>query len=304
MILECIPNFSEGRRKDVVQTILESARISGVRILDMAMDGDHNRSVMTAVGEAQDLAEAMFRAAKAAVTLIDLRGHRGCHPRMGSVDVIPFVPLKGATMEDAVRWAENLGHRIAEELELPVYLYEMAATKPQHKNLADVRRGQFERLRHKMAEDPPDYGPPYPHPTAGAVAIGARNPLIAFNVLLNTNDMNIAKKVAESVRASTGGLSGVKALPMNTLSRARVQVSMNLVDYPKTPLPRALEAVRQEAGRFGVSIFRTELVGLMPARALVDTARYYLQQVDFDLTQVLEWALCHEDSEDTDPKLP
>ena len=262
------------------------------------MDADHNRSVMTAVGEAEDLSEAMFRAARTAVEYIDLRVHQGTHPRMGAVDVMPFVPLVGATMENAVQVAEKLGRRMGKELQLPVYLYEMAATKSYHKNLADVRRGQFEGLSSKMANDPPDFGPAYPHPTAGAVAVGARNPLIAFNILLNTDSMDVAGKVAESVRGSTGGLIGVKALPMNTVSQGKVQVSMNLVDYPKTPLPRALEMVREEAGRWGVSIFRTELVGFMPAQALVDTARYYLQQFDFELTDVLEWALCRPQEED------
>ncbi len=303
MILECVPNFSEGRRKDIVQAIVDSSGISGVRILGMALDVDHNRSVMTAVGEAEDLAEAMFQAAAMAVKHIDLRAHQGVHPRMGAVDVIPFVPLRGATMADAVSVAKRLGHRLAEELHLPVYLYEMAATKSQHKNLADVRRGQFEGLSNKMASDPPDYGLPYPHPSAGAVAVGARNPLIAFNVLLNTNDMEVAQKIAQSVRASTGGLAGVKALPMNTVSQARVQVSMNLVDYPKTPLPRALEMVRQEALRFGVNIFRTELVGFMPAQALVDVARYYLQQCDFEMTHVLEWSLSQLDQKGQGPKI-
>ncbi|MCL5013918.1 MAG: glutamate formimidoyltransferase [Firmicutes bacterium] len=298
MILECVPNFSEGRRPDVVEAIARSAEIPGVRVLGIAMDADHNRSVMTAVGEAEDLSEAMFRAARTAVEYIDLRVHQGTHPRMGAVDVMPFVPLVGATMENAVQVAEKLGRRMGKELQLPVYLYEMAATKSYHKNLADVRRGQFEGLSSKMANDPPDFGPAYPHPTAGAVAVGARNPLIAFNVLLNTDSMDVAGKVAESVRGSTGGLIGVKALPMNTVSQGKVQVSMNLVDYPKTPLPRALEMVREEAGRWGVSIFRTELVGFMPAQALVDTARYYLQQFDFELTDVLEWALCRPQEED------
>ncbi|MCL4495468.1 MAG: glutamate formimidoyltransferase [Firmicutes bacterium] len=321
MILECVPNFSEGRRPDVVEAIARSAEIPGVRVLGIAMDADHNRSVMTAVGEAEDLSEAMFRAARTAVEYIDLRVHQGTHPRMGAVDVMPFVPLVGATMENAVQVAEKLGRRMGKELQLPVYLYEMAATKSYHKNLADVRRGQFEGLSSKMANDPPDFGPAYPHPTAGAVAVGARNPLIAFNpayphptagavavgarnpliafnILLNTDSMDVAGKVAESVRGSTGGLIGVKALPMNTVSQGKVQVSMNLVDYPKTPLPRALEMVREEAGRWGVSIFRTELVGFMPAQALVDTARYYLQQFDFELTDVLEWALCRPQEED------
>lgn len=291
MLLECVPNFSEGRRADVIMAIATAAKMPGVRVLGIEGDADHNRCVLTMVGEPQDLMEAVCRTAQVAVETINLQEHHGTHPRMGAVDVIPFIPLQDATMADAIRAAKGVGQRLGEALQIPVYLYDQAATTPGRKNLADVRRGEFEGLAHRMALDPPDFGPVIPHPTAGAIAVGARWPLIAFNVFLNTDNMDIAKRVARAVRGSSGGLVGVKALAMNTASQGQVQVSLNLVDYPRTPLPRAIELIRQEAMGFGVSVSRTELVGLMPVQALLDTARYYLQQPNLRLEQVLEWTL-------------
>ncbi|PSR28177.1 MAG: glutamate formimidoyltransferase [Sulfobacillus thermosulfidooxidans] len=296
MLIESVPNFSEGRRSEVMAAIADAARIDGVKVLGMEGDPDHNRSVLTVVGEPQALVEAIFRAAQVAVTHINLHNHHGTHPRMGAIDVVPFIPLQDATMEDAVDAARKLGRRFAQDLNIPVYLYEQAATKPERKNLADVRRGQFEGLSQRMVSDPPDFGPAHPHPTAGASAIGARLPLIAFNVFLNTTDMTVARNVARAVRGSSGGLVGIKALAMNTVSHGQVQVSLNLVDYPKTPLPRALEMIRQEAMRYGVTVSHTELVGFMPAQAILDTVRYYLQQPEFRLDQILEWAIMADSS--------
>lgn len=274
-----------------MRAIASAAQIPGVKVLGMEGDRDHNRSVLTLAGESGALVEAVFQAAATAAAQIDLRRHAGTHPRMGAVDVVPFIPLEGATMDDAVGAARQLGHRVGEELGIPVYLYERAASNPFHRNLADVRRGQFEGLAERLAADLPDYGPAVPHASAGAVAIGARLPLIAFNVFLNTADIRVAQAVARNVRHSGGGLSGVKALAMDTVSQGQVQVSLNLVDYPRTALPRAVEMVRQEALQYGVSVARTELVGMMPIQALLDTARYYLQQPHLSMAQVLEWSL-------------
>lgn len=291
MWVECVPNFSEGRDPLVLQAIGEAARGHNVKILGFEGDPDHNRSVMTLVGPGEDVAEAVMRAARVAIARIDLTRQTGNHPRMGAVDVIPFVPLEGTPMAYAVELARRTGERLAREEGVPVYLYEEAARHPSRRNLADVRRGQFEGLGARMAADPPDFGVPRPHPTAGAAAVGARRPLIAFNVYLNTTDMAVARAVARAVRGSDGGLRGVKALAMNTERRGRVQVSMNVVDYPTTPLPRVVEMVRQEAGRFGVSVVGSELVGFLPVAALIDTARYYLQLHDLDAGRVLEWAM-------------
>ncbi|POB11916.1 glutamate formimidoyltransferase [Sulfobacillus sp. hq2] len=294
MWIECVPNFSEGRRLDVMQAIAEAAASAGARVLGMEGDYDHNRSVLTLAGETATVEEAVLRAAFVAVSQIDLRRHVGTHPRMGAIDVIPFIPLEGTNMADAVQAAQRVGERLGRELGLPVYLYEHAATIPQRRNLADVRRGEFEGLAARMSSDVPDYGPSSPHPSAGAVAVGARRPLIAFNVFLNTTDIQVAQAVAKAVRNSSGGLAGVKALAMDTVSQGQVQVSLNLVDYPKTSLPRAVEMVRQEAQQYGVSVARTELVGLMPVQALLDTARYYLQQPDLTLERILEWQLMEQ----------
>ena len=295
MWVECIPNFSEGSDRKVLERILTAAEGNGARVLGFEGDIDHNRAVMTLAGDGEAVLQAVFAAASVAVTEIDLTRQSGTHPRLGAVDVVPFVPLGATPMAYAVDLAERLGRRMGEELAVPVYLYEQAATRPERKNLAEVRRGQFEGLAARMLHDPSEFGPQSPHPTAGAVAVGARLPLIAFNVFLTAEELEIARAVARAVRGSSGGLVGVKALAMDTVHRGRVQVSLNLIDYPTTTLPAAIEMVRREAGRYGVAIAHTELIGLMPAQAMVDSLRYYLQLPNFEAEQVVELALAgHE----------
>ncbi len=290
-MFECIPNFSEGRRPEVLEALRRAAEVPGVRVLGLDADPDHNRAVMTLVGPRGSLLTSVFATIRQALETIDLTRHEGVHPRMGAVDVVPFVPLQGSSEAEAIEMARELGRRVGDELQVPVYFYELAATRPERRNLADVRRGQFEALSVRMAADPPDCGPPEPHPTAGAVAIGARRPLIAFNVYLNTGSMAVARRVAKAVRGSSGGLVGVKALAMDTRNHGRVQVSMNLVDYRTTPLPRALELVREEARQLGVLVVQTELVGFMPFDAVEDAMRYYLQLPGFSRHRVLEVAI-------------
>jgi glutamate formiminotransferase len=297
MWVECVPNFSEGRRREVLQGLLAAAAVPGVRVLGLSADPDHNRAVLTLAGEGEAVLEAVFRASRLAVAEIDLRQHRGTHPRIGAVDVVPFVPLGGTPMSACVELARQLGRRLGEELQLPVYLYERAATRPDRQNLADVRRPQFEGLA-AWFEDPahrPDFGPPRPHPTAGAAAVGARPPLVAFNVFLDTQEVDVAKRVARAVRGSNGGLRGVKALAMDTETRGRVQVSMNLVDPGRTGLATALDMVRREAARYGVAVTGTELVGFVPLDALVQAAQYTLQLHGLSRNHVLEWALLAPD---------
>ncbi len=287
-MLECALNLSEGRRPDVIQSIASSAQ--GVRVLDIASDTDHNRTVLTFVGEPKDAVEAAFRVCQAAVGLIDMGQHSGAHPRMGAVDVIPFVPLQQASMDDAIGAARAVGQRLGTELGIPVFLYEEASTRPDRRNLADVRRGEYEGLAAKLA-DPrwtPDYGPLLPHPTAGATAVGARIYLVAYNVNLNTFDLDIAQAIARSIRAKTGGLHNVKALGVLLEDRHLTQVSMNVVDPFHTPLYRVMEMVRVEAARYGVAVVGSEIVGLVPLSVLLETARYYLQLEGFADDQVLE----------------
>lgn len=289
--LECVPNFSEGNRPEVMEALADAAAQNGVKVLGTSSDPDHNRSVLTFAGPAVRVVRAAVAAARVAVAAIDMRVQRGIHPRMGAVDVIPLIPLAPATMEDAAAAAAELGRSLSEELGLPVYLYAQSATTPAHRRLADVRRGEFEGLTQKMLQDPPDFGLPAPHPSAGAVAVGARGPLIAFNVYLATEDVAVAREVARRVRGSSGGLVGVQALGLDTVHQGMVQVSMNLVDYPATTLPAVMEMVRREAAQLGVLVARSELVGLMPAQALLDTARYYLQLPRLQADEVLEWTL-------------
>ncbi len=289
-LVECIPNFSEGRRKEVVDRIVAAIESAGVAVLDVEMDPAHHRSVVTFVGEPEAVLEAAFRGAAEAVQLIDLNQHRGEHPRIGAVDVIPFVPLEGATMELCVDLARRLGQRLAEELNLPVYLYEEAAARPDRKDLANIRKGEYEGLREAIRTDPdraPDFGPRELGP-AGAVAVGARHPLIAYNVNLNTPDLSIAKKIARAVRHRTGGFRYVKALGMETPDPNVVQVSMNMTRYTRTPLHRVLEAIRSEAARYGVTVRESEIVGLVPEDALLDAAEHYLQLNRFSRDQILE----------------
>jgi glutamate formiminotransferase len=290
-IVECVPNFSEGRDPAKVDAIVEAIRAAGGTILHRTLDPDHNRSVVTFAASAEAVGEAAFRGVQKAVELIDLRHHRGVHPRIGAADVVPFVPVQGVTMADCVRIAEAAGQRIWEELRVPVYLYEAAARRPQYADLANVRRGQFEGLGLEAAENSarcPDFGNPGVHPTAGACAVGARKLLIAFNVNLETVDLAIARQIARTVRASSGGLPFVKAMGVPLASRNLVQVSMNLTDFEQTPLHRAFEAVRAEAARHGVGIAGTEIIGLTPAKALELAAAVYLQIENFELSSVLE----------------
>lgn len=292
MIVECVPNFSEGRRPAVIEAIVAEIRAAApVRILSVAPDADHNRTVVTFVGGPEECLAAALAGARAATRLIDLTVHRGNHPRMGATDVVPFVPVSGVTMEQCVQLARRLGEALAKELNIPVYLYEEAATRPGRRNLADVRRGEFEGIREEIQTNPdriPDFGPPEVHPTAGCTAVGARQFLIAYNVNLGTSDMEVARRIARAVRGSSGGLVGVKALPVELKDRRQVQVSMNLVNFKDTPIHRAFELVKLEAERYGVPVVGSEVVGLLPLEALAGVARHYLRLDGFKTDQVLE----------------
>ena len=294
-IVECVPNFSEGRRKEVVDAIAQAiASVPGVRVLDQEMDADHNRSVITFVGDRTSVAEAAFRGAKKAVELIDMSRHRGEHPRVGALDVLPFVPIAGVTMDDCVDLARAVGKRIADELQVPVYLYEAAATRPDRRALPDVRRGEYEGLKTEIGTNPdrkPDFGPPRLHPTAGACVVGARPVLIAWNVNLRTTDVGVAKRIAKAIRESDGGLPAVRAKGFDLADRGLVQVSMNMVDYRKTSLVQAFEAIRVLAAKEGVEIAESEIIGLVPLDALVEAATQYLKLARFHREQILETRL-------------
>jgi len=294
-IVECVPNFSEGRRKTVIDQIVTAmARCTGAQVLDVQSDPDHNRSVVTLVGEPEAVVEAAFQGIVEAAKLIDMNHHRGEHPRMGATDVVPFVPIRGLKMEDCVELARQLGERVGNELGIPVYLYEAAATRPERCNLADVRRGEYEALKEEIATNrdrAPDFGPAALG-TAGATAIGARPALIAYNVYLNSNDVKPAQAIARAVRHSSGGLRHVKAVGL--LVEGQAQVSMNLTDYQRTPVHRVLEMIRCEAARFGLTVTHSEVVGLLPAEALIDAARFYLQLADLSPSQILENRLSDE----------
>jgi len=291
-LIECVPNFSEGRRQEVINSIADAIRSTpGVTLLDVESNPDHNRSVVSFVGEPGPVRQAALAASAKAIELIDLNKHKGEHPRMGAVDVVPFVPLSGATMDDCVTLAEEFGKEFAERFRVPVFLYEEAASMPERRNLADVRAGEFEGLRDKIGRDPakkPDFGPDKIHPTAGATAVGAREILIAFNVNLGTNDLAIAKKIAHQLRAKDGGLAYVKALGFELKERGIVQVSMNMTDYHKSQLFKAEELVELFAERHGVPVVGSEIVGLVPMDALVDSAEFYLKLENFSREQVLE----------------
>jgi glutamate formiminotransferase / 5-formyltetrahydrofolate cyclo-ligase len=290
-IIESIPNISEGRRPDVIGRVADRVRATpGVRLLDHSSDASHNRSVFTLAGDAAALKEATLALFAEATEAIDLREHRGEHPRVGAVDVVPFVPIEGVTMADCVQLAKEVGAAVAERFGVPVYLYEEAATRSDRKNLEDIRRGEFEGLAEKMASPAwaPDFGPSAPHPTAGASVVGARMPLIAYNINLNTDRLDVAKKIAAAIRHSSGGLRYVKAMGVKVDDRNLAQVSMNLTNYEQTPMFRVFELVKREAERYGVSILESEIVGLVPSAALVDAAVYYLQLERFSGDQVLE----------------
>lgn len=288
-IVECIPNFSEARRPEVIDQIVAAASsVAEVRMLDRSSDNDHNRTVLTFVGPPQAVSEAVFRAIRTAGELINMDEHRGEHPRMGATDVVPFVPISDMTMDECVTLAHELGRRIGTQLQIPVYFYEYAATRPDRINLENVRKGQYEGLKAEAGINPdraPDEGP-NSIPTAGATAVGARDPLIAFNVYLTTNDVEIAKKISKAVRHSSGGLRFVKG--MGILVDEMAQVSMNLTNYRKTPVARVVEFIRREAQRYGVAIHHSELVGMIPQDALVDAALWYMQLDQFEKDQILE----------------
>lgn len=288
-LVECIPNFSEARRPEVVEQILSAIRgVNGAQILDHHSDLDHNRTVVTFIGTPAAVEEAAFQAIKTAGKLIDLNKHQGAHPRLGATDVVPFVPISDTTMQECTEMARRLGKRVGSELSIPVYLYETAATRPERQNLENIRRGEYEALKAELGVKPerePDFGPNQISP-AGATVIGARAPLIAFNIYLTTDDVSIAQKIAKAVRHSSGGFRYVKALGL--LVEGRAQVSMNLTDFRHTPVFRVMEAVRSEAGRYGVAVHHSELVGLIPQDALRDSAVWYLQLDGFQTEQVLE----------------
>ena len=291
MVIECVPNVSEGRRPEIVAAMADAIRaIEGVRLLDYSSDASHNRSVLTLAGDAPGVERAVLALVERAVAAIDLRTHRGEHPRMGAVDVVPFVPIEGVTMADCVALARKVGAEIARRFNVPVYLYEEASNNPARKNLEDIRRGEFEGLAAKMASEgwAPDFGPASPHSSAGATVVGARMPLIAYNINLATNRLDVAKKIAAAIRHSSGGYRFVKAMGIMLEERGIVQVSMNLTNYEKTPIFRVFETVKREAERYGVQVLESEIVGLVPSAALNAAAEFYLQIEGFKADQVLE----------------
>src|SRR5437016_4073642 len=288
-LVECVPNFSEGRDPAKVEAIIAAMKIDGVYLLDKEMDADHNRCVITLVGDRDAIAEAAIRGVGKAAELIDLTQHQGAHPRVGAADVIPFIPIEGVTLEDCVAIARNVAEEIWKRFQLPVYLYESAATTPARQNLEDIRRGQFEGLRADVVINParkPDFGEAQLHPTAGATVVGARKALIAYNVFLNTTDVGIAKKIAKAVRFSSGGLRYVKGNGFEV--RGMAQVSMNLTDFEQTPIARVFEFVKREAARYGVVPVSSEIVGLIPKKALEQAAEWFLQVENFDSSMILE----------------
>ena len=288
-LVECVPNFSEGRDKAKVDAIIDAMKMPGVFLLDREMDSDHNRCVITLIGEREAIQEAAIRGVGKASELIDLTKHQGAHPRMGASDVVPFIPIDGVTIEDCVAMARHVGAEIWKRFEIPVYLYEAAAATPERQNLENIRRGQFEGIRAEIATNParkPDFGEARVHPTAGATVVGARKFLVAYNVFLNTPDVDIAKKIAKAVRFSSGGLRFVKGAGF--LVRGMAQVSMNLTDFEQTPVHRAFEAVKREAARYGVVPVSSEIVGLIPKKALEQAAEWFLQVENFDSSLILE----------------
>jgi glutamate formiminotransferase / 5-formyltetrahydrofolate cyclo-ligase len=291
MVIECIPNVSEGRRPEIVAAMADAIRaVNGVRLLDHSSDAAHHRSVFTLAGDAAGVERAVLALFERAVADIDLRTHRGEHPRMGAVDVVPFVPIEGVTMAECVALARKVGAAVADRFNVPVFLYEEAARHPSRKNLEDIRRGEFEGLAAKMATEEwtPDFGPATPHPSAGATVLGARMPLIAYNINLATDRLDVAKKIAAAIRHSSGGYRFVKAMGISLEARGIVQVSMNLTNYEKTPIFRVFETVKREAARHGVAVLESEIVGLVPSAALTAAAEFYLQIAGFNADQVLE----------------
>lgn len=290
-IMECVPNFSEGRDLQKIDKIVAPFRgKQGVKLLDYSNDEDHNRLVVTVVGEPEPLRDAVLEAIGVAVELIDLNHHQGQHPRMGAVDVVPFIPIRNVTMEEAVALSKEVGKEVAKRYNLPVFLYEKSASAPHRENLAAVRKGEFEGMAEKIKQPEwhPDFGLAERHPTAGTVAIGARMPLVAYNINLNTPSLEIAHDIAKKIRFIGGGLRYCKAMGVELKDRGITQVSINMTDYTRTALYRAFELVRAEARRYGVSIVGSEIIGLVPMEALIDTASYYLGLENFSMEQVLE----------------
>lgn len=290
-VIESVINFSEGRDEGKIEQIINEVRnTEGAKLLDYSYDADHNRCVVTFIGEPEAMGDGAYRLAAKASELIDMGKHQGGHPRMGAADVIPFVPIYNATMEDCIELAKEVGKKIGNQLEIPVFLYGEAASRPENANLANVRRGEFEGLKEKIGtpEKTPDFGPGKIHPSAGAVAVGARKPLVAYNVNLHTADLKIAKNIANAVREKKGGLKNVKAIGLKLEDRNQVQVSMNLVDCEATPIHRVMELIKAEADRYGVTIAESELIGLSPQKYLIEAACHYLQLNDFDPGQVIE----------------
>lgn len=289
--MECVPNFSEGRDLEKIDKIVNPFRSKeGVKLLDYSNDIDHNRLVVTVVGQPEALKEAVIEAIGIAVQLIDLNHHQGQHPRMGAADVVPFIPIKGCTMDDAIALSREVGATVAERYNLPVFLYEKSASAPHRENLAAVRKGEFEGMAEKikLPEWHPDFGPAERHPTAGTVAIGARMPLVAYNINLDTPSLEIAHGIAKKIRFIGGGLRYCKAMGVELKERGITQVSINMTDYTKTALYQAMEMVRFEARRYGVNIVGSEIIGLVPMAALIDTSAYYLGLENFSMQQVLE----------------
>ena len=290
-ILECVPNFSEGRNKDKMEKIVDSFRgKDGVKLLDYQNDQDHNRMVVTVVGEPAALKDAVVAAIGTAADTIDMTEHKGQHPRMGATDVVPFIPIRNVTMDEAIEISKQVAQQVSESHDLPVFMYEESASIPERKNLANVRKGQFEGMAEKL-KDPawkPDFGPADVHPTAGVTAVGARMPLVAYNVNLSTDRLDIADSIAKKVRHISGGLRYCKGMGVELKDRGIVQVSMNLTNYKKTAIYRVFELIRIEAARYGVNIVGSEIIGLVPMEALIDAAVYYLGVEDFTMEQVLE----------------
>jgi glutamate formiminotransferase len=290
-ILECVPNFSEGRNREKIEKIVQPFRgREGVKLLDCQRDEDHNRCVVTVVGEPEALKSAVLESMEAAIAAIDMRSQKGQHPRMGAVDVVPFIPVKNVSTKEAVEFSRQVAEAAARKFNLPIFLYEESATAPHRRNLADIRKGQFEGMPEKLkqSEWKPDFGPVDMHPSAGVTAVGARMPLVAYNVNLGTANINIANDIARKVRHLSGGLRYCKALGIELKDRGIVQVSINMTDYTKTALYRVFELIRIEARRWGVPVVGSEIVGLVPMGALIDTAAYYLKLENFKAEQVLE----------------
>ena len=291
-IIECVPNFSEGQNEAVINGLVSVAKsVGGVTLLDHSSDASHNRSVFTLVGDEEGIQEAAFQLVKYASENIDMTKHHGEHPRMGATDVVPFIPIKDSSVEECIEISKKVAKKINDELNIPIFLYEDSASTPSRKNLAKVRKGQFEGMPEKLQEEEwaPDFGERKIHPTAGITAVGARMPLVAFNVNLDTSDITIANKIAKIIRASGGGFKYAKGIGVMLEDRNIAQVSMNMVNFEGTPLYRTFETIRMEAKRYGVNIIGSEIIGLTPAKAMIDCAEYYLQVEDFDYSkQILE----------------